>query len=90
MSPSSNIPPHTTSRFKDMITGGIIYDELVQLGQTWAAPELYSAMLAFLEQNLGSLTVDDLEDMKTFIFNLVEEIDGTIEMSESRPSVTRD
>ena len=73
-----------------MITGAIIYDEIVQMGELWAAPELYSAMLAFLEQNLGHLTVDDLEDMKTFLFNLIEEIDGTIEMSEGRPAITRD
>ena len=81
--------PHSTP-LKDLITGGIVYDEIMTLCETWTVSELYAAILAFTQQNLGSLSVDDLEDMKTFLFNLIEEIDGTIEMSVGRSSTTRE
>lgn len=79
-----------TTKLKDLITGGIVYDEIMCLCETWTISELYAAVLAFTQQNLGSLTVDNLEDMKAFLFNLIEEIDGTIEMSQGRPATTRE
>ena len=79
-----------STNFKAQITGGLVYDELMQMCETWTMPEIYAAVLAFQQQNLGSLGVDDLEDMKTFLFNLIEDIDSHIEMSESRPSITRE
>lgn len=79
-----------TTNFKAHITGGLVYDELMQLCEEWTVTEIYAAVLAFSQQNLATLNVDDLEDMKTFLFNLIEEVDGHIEMSESRPSITRE
>lgn len=76
--------------FNDLIDSAILYDEIIQLCETHKVSEIYPALLGFAGQNLGSLTVDDLEDMKTFLFNLIEEIDGTIEMSQGTPSTTRD
>lgn len=84
-----NAAPHTTP-LKDIMTGALVYDEIMSLCETWTFPELYAATLAFIQQNLASLSVDDLEDIKTVLFNLVEDIDGTIEMSAGRPSTTRE
>lgn len=80
----------TTTKLKDLITGGIVYDEIMCLCETWTVTEIYSAILAFQQQNLSSLNVDDLEDMKTFLFNLIEEIDSTIEMTQCRPATSRE
>lgn len=79
-----------TTKIKDLITGGIVYDEIMSLCETWTVSEIYAGLLAFQQQNLGSLSVDNLEDMKQFLFNLLEEIDGTIEMSIGRPETTRE
>jgi hypothetical protein len=80
----------TTTPLKDLITGGIVYDEIISLGETWTVTEIFAAISAFQQQNLGSLSVDNLEDLKGFLFNLIEEIDGTIEMSQGRPATTRE
>ncbi len=58
--------------------------------ETRKASEIIPVYLAFIGQNIGSLSVDDLEDMKQFIFNLIEEIDGTIQMANGGPATTRE
>lgn len=73
-----------------MMTAGIIYDEVQSLCETWTVPEMAPVILAFVEQNLSMLTVDNLEDMKTSLFSLIEEIDATIEMDQSGPPTSRD
>lgn len=78
---------------RSMETGALIYDELLTHLETWRPSETYPPMLIFLQQNLGSLSIDDLEDMKTTLSNLIEIVEGTIEMSSEeggRPAVTRD
>ena len=86
------MPPQSTSKtsFNNAVDIAILYDELIQLCETNKVSELVPVFLTFVQQNLAALDVDSLEDMKTFLFNLIEEIDGTIQMTTGGPSTTRE
>ena len=86
MAPQTNIK----TSFNNAVDIAILYDELIQLCETNKVSELVPVFLTFVQQNLAALDVDSLEDMKTFLFNLIEEIDGTIQMATGGPSTTRE
>lgn len=86
----SKLSPPPEPKFNDMVDTAIALHNLQELVETWGPRVMTCVCLAHINEIIGILSVDDLEDMKSFLFNTIEEIDGTIQMANSGPATTRE